>query len=374
MKNKNLKKQFYFLASALIFMCAVSVSAQTTVFTYQGKLTDTGTQSATYDFEFRLCDSPTDCSLPLETQQIAGVPVSNGVFTVTLDFNDVVFDGSDRWLEIAVKRPAQGTYTTLTPRQPLTSAPYSIKSRQSFNAENLGGISAGNYLQTDGDGSNLSGLAKLNSDNVFTGTDNAFPQITLSGDGQIIAPRLENSAADPAPASAANAGRIYFNTTDNSVKVSNGTAWINLSAGARQIQTFSGQTAETTIRCDLAHVIRSISFTKSSAASRLRITYRDKAKTAGSANFFGVNVNVKINGTSITPLLTVFDAENSPFSNSTTPFWNVSSPFTTVGSVSGIAAGTHTLTSEYIRVNTANAPVICYVTNNPYFVEIEEIP
>lgn len=54
--------------------------------------------------------------------------------------------------------------------------------------------------------------------------------------------------------------------------------------------------------------------------------------------------------------------------------WSISSPFTTVGFVSGIAAGTHTLTSQYIRVNTANAPIICYVTNNPYFVEIEEIP
>lgn len=123
-----------------------------------------------------------------------------------------------------------------------------------------------------------------------------------------------------------------------------------------------------------ANFFRSVSFTKSSAASRLRITYRDKAKTAGSANFFGVNVNVKINGTSITPLLTVFDAENSPFAGTTTASWSISSPFTTVGFVSGIAAGTHTLTSEYIRVNSANAPVICYVTNNPFFVEIEEIP
>jgi len=113
---------------------------------------------------------------------------------------------------------------------------------------------------------------------------------------------------------------------------------------------------------------------RTSVAGRLRITYRDKGKTAGSSNGFGMNVNVKIDGVSITPLITMFDAENSPFANSTTPFFSISSPFTTVGSVSGIAAGTHTLTSEYIRVNTANAPVVCFVTNNPYFIEIEEIP
>jgi len=269
--------------------------------------------------------------------------------------------------------PAQADYTTLSPRQPITSAPYAIKSLKRFNAENLGGLAANTYLQTTGDGSNLINVAKLDVSNVFTGSDNPFPQITLSGDGQIIAPRLENSAADPATAAATNAGRIYFNTTDNAVKVSNGTAWVNLMPAARQIQTFSGQVAEFTMRCDRPNVLRSVSFTKSSVASRLRITYRDKAKTVGSAGFFGVNVNVKINGVSITPLITMFDAENSPFANSTTPSFSISSPFTTVGSVSGTAAGTHTLSSEYIRVGS-NAPIVCIVTNNPYFIEIEEIP
>ena len=35
-------------------------------FTYQGKLTDSGTPSPTYDFEFRLCtaESAGNCSLP----------------------------------------------------------------------------------------------------------------------------------------------------------------------------------------------------------------------------------------------------------------------------------------------------------------------
>ena len=150
MKNKTLKKRFYFIAShlTLIFAFAVSISAQTTEFTYQGKLTDTGTLTATYDFEFRLCNSlAADCTTPLATQQKSGVPVSGGVFTVTLDFGAANFDGTNRWLEIAVKRPLQAGFTTLTPRQPLTSAPYSIKSLKSFDAENLGGTAANLFVQ-----------------------------------------------------------------------------------------------------------------------------------------------------------------------------------------------------------------------------------
>ena len=147
-----IKKYLHFFGLGLLLVCLtanISV-AQTTEFTYQGKLSDSGMPSATYDFEFRLCDSPTDCSLPLEMQQIAGVPVSNGVFTVQLNFTATSFDGSDRWLEIAVKRPAQGTYITLLPRQPVTSAPYSIRSLNTANADNttlFGGLTTGDFIQ-----------------------------------------------------------------------------------------------------------------------------------------------------------------------------------------------------------------------------------
>ena len=53
--------------------------------------------------------------------------VSNGLFTVTLDFGSVPFDGSNRWLDIGVRTNGGGdSFASLNPRQPITSAPYAI--------------------------------------------------------------------------------------------------------------------------------------------------------------------------------------------------------------------------------------------------------
>lgn len=137
-----------FYAVVFIFLAAQAISAQTTEFTYQGKLSDAGTPSPNYDFEFRLFGVETG-GASLAVRQKFAVPVSSGAFTVKLDFGAGVFDGSNRWLEIAVKRPNETIYTVLAPRQPINSTPYSVKSKTAdtaANAEQLGGVEANEYL------------------------------------------------------------------------------------------------------------------------------------------------------------------------------------------------------------------------------------
>ena len=87
------------LASVAVFLFIGTASGQTNEFTYQGKLSDSRMSSTTYDFKFSLCDSlAADCAaMPLATQEITGVPVSGGVFTVKLNFSATLFDGSNRW-------------------------------------------------------------------------------------------------------------------------------------------------------------------------------------------------------------------------------------------------------------------------------------
>ena len=111
MKSRDSKVSSGFLSLMVMLVAAFSLSAQTTEFTYQGKLTDTGdgTPSATYDFELRLWDVESGGGMPLATLQRLGVAVTGGIFTFNLDFGPASFDGSNRWLEIAVKRPPESS-------------------------------------------------------------------------------------------------------------------------------------------------------------------------------------------------------------------------------------------------------------------------
>lgn len=133
----------------ILFFASLTALAQTTEFTYQGKLNNNGgAATGNYDFEFRLFAVPTD-GAALATQQKLNVAVRDGIFTVSLDFGAANFDGSNRWVEIAVRPAGGGAFTVLAPRQPLTSAPYAIKSLKSFDAENLGGFSVNQFVQTN---------------------------------------------------------------------------------------------------------------------------------------------------------------------------------------------------------------------------------
>jgi len=121
------------------------------LFTYQGRLTDSGSPAnGTYDLKFSLFDALTDGnpagSPNTVTLSNPGVQVTNGVFTVQLDFGAGGFNGDNRYLEIAVRShnsdPNTPAYTTLTPRQQLTSSPYAIHSTSATTAENVNGIVA----------------------------------------------------------------------------------------------------------------------------------------------------------------------------------------------------------------------------------------
>ena len=95
--------------------------AQTTAFTYQGKLTDGGAPaSGLHDFEFKLhADNGGDAQVG-ETVSVEDVNGAGGLFTVTLDFGDKVFDGGHRWLEIAVRPGAQWEIVPGVPLNPFS--------------------------------------------------------------------------------------------------------------------------------------------------------------------------------------------------------------------------------------------------------------
>jgi hypothetical protein len=96
-------------------------------FTYQGKLADGNSAvSGIYDLRFTLYDALSGGAVVGSSLTNAAASVSNGLFTVTLDFGTGAFTGNARWLEIGVRTNGSGVFIVLAPRQPLTPAPYAL--------------------------------------------------------------------------------------------------------------------------------------------------------------------------------------------------------------------------------------------------------
>ena len=99
-----------------------------TAFTYQGHLYDANhVANGLYDFQFKLYDANVGAGKVGNDVNVPNVDVIDGYFTVELDFGEGVFNGEERWLEIGV-RPGDsaGSFTTLSPRQEITAAPYAL--------------------------------------------------------------------------------------------------------------------------------------------------------------------------------------------------------------------------------------------------------
>ncbi len=120
----------------LFTLWAVPASAQTTSFTYQGRLQDAGTPAnGNYDFQFALFDSLSGGGQVASTQTLSTVAVAEGMFTVQLDFGGNAFSGANRFLEIRVRPTGGDNFTTLAPRQQITSTPYAIRSANATAAD-----------------------------------------------------------------------------------------------------------------------------------------------------------------------------------------------------------------------------------------------
>lgn len=184
----------------LILSAGAAVFAQTTAFTYQGRLTDgSAAADGAYDLEFELYDAVSAGSAVGSTQALANVAVSGGIFTVRLDFGANAFPGADRYLEIRVKKPSEASYTTLTPRQPVTSAPYAIRALNATSVETttagnsvINAINDGSTSVTINDNRLPANIVRLKPDTQqqsSSSTDGTDPLINLGG-SYTIAPDI----------------------------------------------------------------------------------------------------------------------------------------------------------------------------------------
>jgi hypothetical protein len=114
------------LAALALLAASISSEAQSSSFTYQGRLDLNGVPAnGIFDLTFALFPSSAGGTPVPSPQTNSAVAIHNGVFTVTIgSLASGLFNGSSYWLEISVRTNGVGPFSALAPRQPITRAPH----------------------------------------------------------------------------------------------------------------------------------------------------------------------------------------------------------------------------------------------------------
>lgn len=146
-------KQHARILSILLALTALStfnsrlstVHAQGTAFTYQGQLQNSGSPAnGIYNLTFSVYTNSSSGAVVAGPVTNNAVAVTNGLFTVTIDFGSSVWNGETNWLQIGVATNGVTSFNTLAPRQQLTPVPYAIA------AENMVGTVPASQLTSIG--------------------------------------------------------------------------------------------------------------------------------------------------------------------------------------------------------------------------------
>jgi hypothetical protein len=182
------------LTVLLLLLSASSASAQSptpqpkrvpdtalgTGFTYQGQLKKSDSPvTSTCNFQFGLWDALSSGTQLGSTQTVSGVSVANGLFTTTLNggnqFGANAFNGEARWLAISVQCTGDGSFNALTPRQPLSPAPFAfalpgLYTQQNATSPNVIGGHSGNTVTSGVVGATIGGGGWSSFPNSVTGS------------------------------------------------------------------------------------------------------------------------------------------------------------------------------------------------------------
>ena len=186
MKGKRLLGSVMAATLVLVLMAGLAlaqtpaVSPLGTAFTYQGQLKSDGAPyNGACDLKVGLWDALNNGN-QLGTQTVTNVSLTDGYFTVQLDYGEGKFLGEARWLDISVRCPAgSGSYTPLTPRQPLTPTPYALYGKAA-PWSGLTGVPAGFADGVDNDTTYSAGTGLTLSGTTFS-ADTAYLQRRVSG-------------------------------------------------------------------------------------------------------------------------------------------------------------------------------------------------
>jgi hypothetical protein len=164
-RSRNIVIALALLALLTLNLPLSTALAQGTAFTYQGQLQNDGSlASGTYNLQFSLYTNATGGTAVAGPVTNSAVTVTNGLFTVMIDFGSGVWNGATNWLQIGVETNGGAAFTTMSPRQQVTPTPYAIFAEGGNAAGLTGTIPMSSLSGTYGGALNLT-----NTGNSFTG-------------------------------------------------------------------------------------------------------------------------------------------------------------------------------------------------------------
>ncbi len=138
------------LAAAIFFGVGAESLAQSTAFTHQGALSANGAlANGSYDLTFSLFTNESGGVVAASPLTNLATSLSNGQFTVLLDYGPGIFNGANYWLEIGVRTNGDSNFSILAPRQAITPVPYAIyaqSSQSSAVADSANAVAATNLV------------------------------------------------------------------------------------------------------------------------------------------------------------------------------------------------------------------------------------
>ena len=178
-----------------------------TAFTYQGQLQDSGAiANGTYDFHFSLYDAATSGNQIGPDLTNSAVTVTNGLLLVSLDFGGAAYSSNALWLCIGVRTNGSGgSFTALTPLQPLNPVPFAISGPSgttvaltngtSFttNLTVLGSLTAGSI---SGNGAGITDISAANLTGTVPVAQGGTGASTSAGAFANLMPSIYDSTSD----------------------------------------------------------------------------------------------------------------------------------------------------------------------------------
>jgi hypothetical protein len=171
-------------------------SAQGTAFTYQGRLNDGGAPATgIYDLRFTIYDAASGGGTASGPLTNAATSVSNGLFTVALDFGSSPFNsGAPRWIEVAVRTNGSGAFFALAPRQPVNASPYAITAANvtgsAATAGSFSGALSGEVTGTQGATVISTNFPRLDGTNIYDGSNTFLGVLTATNPANAIKGKL----------------------------------------------------------------------------------------------------------------------------------------------------------------------------------------